>query len=115
MPAISVIAVAAFCLSWLALLSPPALRAEEPLPDITALDTRLARERRWESEGLRLLPYKVNYFLPLSFSAHPNQANRDLFGGAGLQNAEVKFQISLRIPVARRIFWQHGDLHFAYT
>lgn len=88
-----------------------AARASEP----SALDKRLDQERLWQSNGLRLVPYKPNFLLPFTYMDHPNQAGRDLLGGAGLQNVEAKFQISFRIPVIRRMFWGYGDLNFAYT
>lgn len=89
--------------------------AEPEVPEPSAFDLRLQREQMWEASGLRLVPYKPNYLLPFGFMDHPNHLGRDLLGGAGLQNVEAQFQISLRVPVARRIFWGHGNLNFAYT
>jgi len=90
-----------------------------PIPEFVktnyAVEDRLIRERYWSATGLRIVPYKPNYILPISYVSRPNQNQNDFLAGQRLQNAEAKFQLSFRIPVARGLFWNHGKLSFAYT
>lgn len=77
-------------------------------------DARLAREGEWRRTGSLILPYRPNYLLPYS-----NNFNHNTVGlgpdSNKLRDVEAKFQISIRMPIARGLFWNHGDLQIAYT
>lgn len=96
-----------------------AARAEEPAaPPPSALEARLdstaARRPRWFVE-----PHRPSYVLPVSYVPDPSEQieQNALAAGAtnGLQDVEVKFQISLKLSVADDLFAENGDLVFAYT
>jgi len=123
-------------IQWLFLLCPLAFASADtkathglPLPQTSSMtltstttlhadavvEERLLRERYWSDAGLRLVPYKPNYILPFSYVPRPNRVVNNFLGAQDLQDIEAKFQISLRLPVARGLFWRHGDLSLAYT
>ncbi|WP_144392786.1 phospholipase A [Pleionea sediminis] len=62
-----------------------------------------------------IIPHKVNYILPFTYLDNPNEApfadsNRSLM------NAEVKFQVSFKVPVIKSTFFgDNGYLFFGYT
>lgn len=92
-----------------------AVQAAAPEP-VTA---RLALEQQAASNPFALLPHRPNYVLLGAYNfADPNEAPlRGQFPGTDpdLDHVETKFQISLKVPVARELFAGHGDLYFAYT
>ncbi len=64
-------------------------------------------------------PYAItahhpNYMLPFSYNKSPNQEPYQNVNG-DLQNTEMKFQLSFKVPVWRNIFDDNGHLFFAYT
>jgi phospholipase A1 len=74
------------------------------------------REEKGIGTGvLSLRTYRQNYFLPFTYNSNPN---RDTYGAAGENkpgNIEVKFQLSFKVLLWEKIFWDNGDLFFAYT
>ena len=84
----------------------------EPAP---VLAQRLEKERDLARRAFAVLPYRPNYLL-YTYNADPNEAafqavNPDL----NLQEQELKFQISLRVPIWNRMFDGRADLWFGYT
>ncbi len=59
-------------------------------------------------------PHKRNYMMPITYNRRPNGAP---FGIADreLDQAEVKFQFSYKVPLMKQIMSKAIDLHFAYT
>jgi phospholipase A1/A2 len=82
--------------------------------DKSALGERRAKESIWRQTGLLILPYRPNYLLPYSNNFGHNTGGLDT-DNTSLQDIEAKFQISLRMPIARGLFWNHGDFQIAYT
>jgi len=89
----------------------------QPNPS-SAISQRMSQERDIAWSPFALLPHKPNYILLSYDTTTPNAApfeeafpNRSI----NLQHLETKFQISLKVPVARNIFWGKGDLYAAYT
>src|SRR6185369_1639785 len=80
----------------------------------SALDQRLAQEAEWRRTGLLILPYRPNYLLAYSNNFNGNNPAGQPPGSSTPRNIEAKFQISLRMPIARGLFWDHGDLQLAY-
>ncbi|WP_246506562.1 phospholipase A [Kistimonas asteriae] len=78
------------------------------------LEQRVQQEERTQNKLFVLTPHRQNYFLPISYNSNPNSkpfdASEDDF-----DSTEVKFQLSLKVPVAQGVFNGHGDLYFAYT
>ena len=80
--------------------------------------TRTATGRRNETSRAvpsLIIPHRPNYILH-TYSSEPNVAPflaED--PESDLQHQELKFQISLRVPLYNRMFGENGDLWFAYT
>ena len=94
-----------------------AVAASTPTPvtvEFSALDVKANREREWRESGIRLLPYKPNYFLPYSQSLTGTPGG-GLDSDANLQQIEAEFQFSFRAPIATGLFWGHGAFQLAYT
>ncbi len=83
--------------------------------EASALDQRLAQEAEWRRTGLLILPYRPNYLLAYSNNFNGNTSVGQPSGSPAPQDIEAKFQISLRMPIARGLFWNHGDVQLAYT
>jgi phospholipase A1 len=73
------------------------------------------KERRIGDGVLSLSTHRQNYFLPFTYNSNPN---RDTYGDAGENkpgNIEVKFQLSFKVLLWEKIFWDRGDVFFGYT
>ena len=86
--------------------------------ETSAVARRLRLERENEGKLFTLQPHKPNYVLISNNLSSPNTTpfeeafpNKNIH----LQPWETKFQISLKIPVARNLFSGNGDLFVAYT
>ncbi len=81
------------------------------------IDLRLDQENLSEKNRFSILPHKPNYILPLSYNTQPNQAPWRTFGiGQNpVQNHEVKFQVSIKLPLATNLLTEHDALFAAYT
>ena len=84
----------------------------------SAITRRLRIEREGSDKLFSLQPHKPNYIMLSNNMASANEQpfteafpNRDIY----LQPWETKFQISLKVPIAREIFAGNGDLFVAYT
>ncbi|MEE4246428.1 MAG: phospholipase A [Kangiellaceae bacterium] len=88
-------------------------KVEEAKP--TLVKKRIEQEMAAYENTFAMIPHKTNYILPLSYNSNPNIApfantNRNLM------NAEVKFQLSFKVPVIEdTIFSDNGYLFFGYT
>ncbi|NOU51138.1 phospholipase A [Pseudoalteromonas sp. JBTF-M23] len=77
----------------------------EVTQQLSALDKRMARERITQTNRNVITPHHRNYILPVSYITNPN--SRPFSGlkaldddqGEPLDNVEVKYQISLKVPV----------------
>ena len=84
----------------------------------SAITRRLRLEREGEGNLFSLQPHKPNYIiLSNNLAAANEQPFMDAFPSRDihLQPWETKFQISLKIPIARELFAGNGDLFVAYT
>jgi phospholipase A1 len=80
-----------------------------------ALEQRLEKERDLARRAFAIIPHRPNYIL-FTYNSEPNVAPfLATDPEAELQNQELKFQISLRVPLYNKIFGENGDLWFAYT
>lgn len=80
----------------------------------SALDKRMAIERKTRYQPFVLTPHKPNYILPLSYNSKPNQASFDQYQ-QDMDFVEIKFQFSVKFPVVDRIIGDKSSLQFAYT
>ncbi len=86
-----------------------------PAPgELSALERRLMNERATREEQFVITPHRPNYILPYTYNSH---VNRQVYGQEGdrLSPVEVKFQISIKMPIAEDLFGKNGDLYVAYT
>jgi phospholipase A1 len=95
-----------------------AVSAEEdisPKKKESAIRRGERQEKRIGTGAFSLSTHRQNYFLPFTYNSNPN---RDTYGAAGENkpsNIEVKFQISFKVLLWEKIFWDKGDLFFGYT
>ncbi|MEW6594139.1 MAG: phospholipase A [Thermodesulfobacteriota bacterium] len=80
----------------------------------------LVPAERWgfmaERSTFKLTPYKLNYILPFSYNDSQNDtAWQQQHPGEGLDEVEVKFQLSAQIKAWDNIFQGNGDLWLAYS
>lgn len=76
------------------------------------LEQRFSQEKRTQNKLFVLTPHRQNYVLPISYNSNPNEKP---FNSVSIDRTEVKFQLSLKVPVAQGVFNGHGDLYAAYT
>lgn len=87
--------------------------AEDPTK--TALEKRLAEEKDLTRRAFILQPHRPSYILH-TYSSTPNvEPFLAVDSNAYFQKQELKFQLSLRVPVWNKVFGNNGDLWFGYT
>lgn len=94
------------------------LEYEKKDKKVAALDERIERESQTELKPFVLTPHKPNYFLPVSYNAKPyDEPYQNLPGGQdyALDDVEIKFQLSLKVPLAVGMFGDRANLFGAYT
>jgi phospholipase A1/A2 len=79
-----------------------------------ALDDRREYEQQSYNNPFAITPHLVNYMMPVTYVDSINAAPHQ-FDKEGLSNIEMKFQISVKVPVWRNMFDDNGHLFFAYT
>jgi phospholipase A1 len=84
----------------------------------TGMEVRREMEAALDENPWVITPHKPNYILPVAYNSNLNRAP---FAFTGVENAdaleenEVKFQISIKFPLARNLFNSNTDAYFAYT
>ncbi|MCM2132011.1 phospholipase A [Larsenimonas rhizosphaerae] len=77
---------------------------------------RRTLESNIENNPLAISAYRRNYILPVTYNTRPNTRFFDQIGdGSNVDNAEIKFQLSLKVKVWDDLFGSNGDIYFAYT
>lgn len=77
---------------------------------------RLAMERRTEWNPFVITPHKQNYILPATYMTDPNNEPYEFLNEDGLDQREVKMQMSFKVPLTDRDLLVTGDsLHFGFT
>ena len=98
----------------------PAPEQEAPPanPDASLLGARINREDAAETNRSTLVPHRRNYFMPITYMANPNE---EPFQAAGdtenqnLDNAEIKFQLSIKVPLLESLFTENDTIYFGFT
>jgi len=94
---------------------PPPAEDESAADARPALEQRMQKERDLARRAFAILPHRPNYLLQ-TYSSTPNVAPFSTIDpDADLQHQEVKYQISLRVPLWNKMFGDNGDLWFAYS
>jgi phospholipase A1 len=105
------------CHSWIMLLiliNSLTVQAEDSL-----LQARIKSEHSTAELPFVLTPHRVNYIIA-TYNSTPNIVpfikEAELFKEkAGLDNTELKFQVSIKFPLMYNIFGDNGHLFVAYT
>jgi len=94
------------------------LEYEKKDQKVSAVDDRIERESQTELKPFVLTPHKPNYFIPVSYNPSPYaEPYQNLPGGEdySLDDVEIKFQLSLKVPLAVGMFGDRANLYAAYT
>jgi len=83
--------------------------------EISALDRRMQIENKTRYQSFVLTPHKPNYIMPITYNDKPNNAPVDISRDGELDKSEIKFQFSMKFPLAEDLFGEQGTLYFAYT
>ncbi|WP_459874474.1 phospholipase A [Halomonas shantousis] len=82
----------------------------------TQMEVRRDLERESSRNPLAITTYRRNYLLPWSYNTNPDQRDfRAISSEGDADNAELKFQLSLKINLIEDLLGDNGDLYFAYT
>lgn len=80
----------------------------------TAIQKRIEQEQNNQQLAFSIIPHKPNYLLPLSLNQKIKQY--DIYPKEqGMQEAEIEFQISFKMPIAENIAGSDYSVYFAYT
>ena len=87
-----------------------------PAAPPSLFDTRMRSEFDTMGRPFVITPHHPNYMLPLTYNSKVNQASVEPLGfDEPLDKEEVKFQISIKMPLWREIIHPTNDLLFAFT
>ncbi len=101
---------------FIALLTGTATAVGAPANDSTeksAVTARLLLESAISDNPYAITPHRTTYVLPLTYVEDPNAAPFGNDSGQ-LDSVEMKFQVSIKVPVARNLF-ANDRLAFGYT
>ncbi|MBE0617140.1 MAG: phospholipase A, partial [Proteobacteria bacterium] len=92
-------------------------QAAAPAQPEGAVSRRLEAEQAVQKSPWAITPHRPNYILPYTYSFNPNTKPLKEAGSddTNLDNAEVKFQISFKLPAWEQILGSNASLYFAYT
>lgn len=77
---------------------------------------RLEEEQENANNRFVIIPYQRNYLLPITYNSNINEeAWKIAYPGTGMDQAEVKFQISMKAIIWQDVFGKDMDLWGAYT
>lgn len=84
----------------------------------SAIDERIEQEKELHSLSFSLIPHKPNYLLPFVFNE--NISSYDIYpqdenGKNEMQDLEVEFQISFKIPIVVEVADLPLSVYFGYT
>jgi len=90
---------------------------EENVESKPEISERLEVEHLEAFNPYMIMPHKMNYILPISYT---DNINKDAYNDQGnwsenLKNIEAKFQISLKVPLTESIFKEGDNLAFGFT
>lgn len=101
---------------------------EETISQFPGLAERIEADRYATKNPYLLLPYKPNYFMPLTYQSEKNQEEQEEFYDGiddeyeedgektkGFDNIEFVFQLSIKYIVAENVLGKHSNLAVAYT
>lgn len=95
----------------------PVVAGAESQSEPSHVESRLEMEEEAEGNRFAILPHKPNYILPLTYNSRPNQ---EPWKGSGagetpIKKAEIKFQVSIKVPLTHDLFMEGDGLYVGYT
>ncbi len=95
------------------------IQVAAPITD-TVLDERIKQEAANMENSFSLTAHHSSYLLPLTYATNPNSDVFNFTDNPGpeeidLENLEVKFQISFRVPIKNKFLFRNSELWFGYT
>lgn len=86
-------------------------------PPESAVEKRAIRESVLPPNYFAITFYKPNYILPFYFTGSPDTKvyRHRTPGNEQIKKTEVKFQLSLKVPIWKNILNSPSNLYFAYT
>ena len=80
------------------------------------ISRRFEEEQENANNRFVIIPYQRNYLLPITYNSNINEeAWKVAYPGTGMDQAEVKFQISMKAIIWQDVFGKDMDLWGAYT
>jgi phospholipase A1 len=98
----------------------PAPEQEAPPadPDASLIGARINREDAAKANRSTLVPHRRNYFMPITYMADPNEQPFQQAGDTenqNLDNAEIKFQLSIKVPLVDSLLTDNDSVYFGFT
>ena len=86
-------------------------------PDASLIGARINREEAAQANRSTLVPHRRNYFMPITYMDEPNQRPFQEADGTdqNLDNAEIKFQLSLKVSLLQSLLNEQDQLYFGFT
>lgn len=86
----------------------------------SALAKRLKGEEQAAFSAFSITPHRPNYILPFTYNSNVNTEPYKAFtvldpNADKIDDVEVKYQLSFKIPLAMEVIGENADLWFAYT
>ncbi|WP_439134370.1 phospholipase A, partial [Pseudomaricurvus sp.] len=89
-----------------------------PAEEVSDVEVRLNSEDQLADNRFVILPHRQTYILPYTYLEDPNgepySSNLSL-ADESLDNEEIKFQISLKVPIAKDFLFDKTTLWMGYT
>jgi phospholipase A1 len=91
-------------------------RQETAMDEEEFISQRLEEEEQNATNRFVIIPHRRNYLLPVTYNSNINEeAWKVQYPGTGMDQAEVKFQLSLKAIIWQDLFGRDLDLWGAYT
>jgi phospholipase A1/A2 len=119
-PETTIEALRAHCASQAETAAPaPEHEAPPGNPDASLIGARIRREDAAQANRSTLVPHRRNYFMPFSYAEKPNEQPFRQAGGEmadqHLDNAEIKFQLSLKVSLLQSLLSDNDQLYIGFT
>jgi phospholipase A1 len=95
----------------------PEQEAAPANPDASLIGARINREEAAEANRSTLVPHRRNYFMPFTYMEEPNEQpyQQSEEADQNLDNAEIKFQLSLKVSLIDSLLAENDQLYFGFT
>lgn len=86
-------------------------------PPTNVVEARVKKEELVKPDSFAITFYKPTYFFPYYYTGSPDNAvyQNNTPNNEKLNRGEVKYQLSLKVPLWQRMFSSCSSLYFAYT